>query len=833
MYEIYNIVKKGEENPPFSIARTNDYFKYPKVNLLLGDYDYDESMPNHMKINTPEELYNFLLLILPEDFKKVECLIGYGSSYGIKNSNGEVVNSSNSFHAYWLNSNATEKTVDNLIEYIKRSCILNNLYYLKIFKNGATSLRYAIDLSVLKSALSRLCFEAKPTCKDGLYQDRPQSRFWNINSQETLDLSKVFYDNLPDWKPIYEQLKIDYKEVIQQTKENYKTSKINELVSKDVSLEIATNIVNKQIEKDVLSVKTIIYENDTSYSSIINSLNAINKNIYIKDPIEPEKGLSKAILNTNLIFNASIYSYLHGGKKYILDFELDDIQTILTFYKDNIEFKKIIKELVVYLVTNKKDIYFVEGVSNIIIYFLQNKGTAQIFKEYYDSYYLENKALEILKNYAFIQSTGKVGFIDKTKENLEIFSKPDLKTIFENKKIKTLFSEKSVNPVDVYISSSKREEYHSIVFKEEYKVKKGEYNLFKGFPFKPIKNIDTSFYWNFVKEVIANNDELIYALICSWMAKTIQTPFWKGTALVITGEKGTGKGTFVKTFGSLFGNYYMESADPKRIFTSFNVHLQNCLLLYGNEAFWSGQKADESKLKSLITDIDFVYEVKGSMTYKGENYTHLILDSNSDHVVSVTADERRYIITNTSSKYRGNFEFFKEFNKKIESKEFKESLMYDLMFFDYKPCENYLYKAPIIKAVIDQLINSFDLYEQWWFEVLENGKFKGQIYSLDNDFSIRISNEAFYDSFKSFLKDNTKKSYDNSAVFMKSIKKRFLPSELIIKDTIKSSDGKNAKIIASLDKCRNYFTGKYGVEINSTINEWQANPMPNYIKQGV
>jgi hypothetical protein len=98
--------------------------------------------------------------------------------------------------------------------------------------------------------------------------------------------------------------------------------------------------------------------------------------------------------------------------------------------------------------------------------------------------------------------------------------------------------------------------------------------------------------------------------------------------------------------------------------------------------------------------------------------------------------------------------------------------------------------------------------------------------------SIRISNEALHESFKSFLKVNGKKNYDATATFIKSIKKRFLPSELIIKETIKSQDGKNAKVIASLDKCKAYFSSKYGVEITSAINEWQIITMPNYLKKG-
>lgn len=258
---IYNVVRKGQENPPLTISRSNQYFLYSSTSLLLGDYDQDDVMPLHMIIKTLDEFYYLLIKILPSGFDKVECLIGFGSSFGIKNSNGELVNDSNSFHAYWPNIDITEDTVNNLIEYIKRACIYYQYYYLKIHKDGSASMRYAIDLSVMKSALSRLCFEAKPTCKDGLYQDRPQNLIWNMNSQETLNLSKVFYDHLPDWKPIYEQLKIDNQDLIQQTKEVYKVSKVKELTSKGLTQEVATDIVTKQIEENILSVKTLVEVN--------------------------------------------------------------------------------------------------------------------------------------------------------------------------------------------------------------------------------------------------------------------------------------------------------------------------------------------------------------------------------------------------------------------------------------------------------------------------------------------------------------------------------------------------------------------------------------------
>ena len=258
---IYNVVKKGQEIPPFTISRSNKYFKYSKTSILLGDFDPDKAMPEHMILKSAQDFYNALCKILPAGFNKVECLIGSGSSNGIKNANGALVYDSGSMHAYWVNSNATEENINKLIEYIKRACVLHNLYYLKIFKDGGVGMRYTLDTSVLKSALSRLVFEAKPVCKDGLYQDRPTSSIWNQGNKETLDLSKISYNHLPNWEPIYEQLKIQKKELIIEIKEKYKALKIKELVNFGLTQEIAINMVDKYLEEGLLSVKTTVEVN--------------------------------------------------------------------------------------------------------------------------------------------------------------------------------------------------------------------------------------------------------------------------------------------------------------------------------------------------------------------------------------------------------------------------------------------------------------------------------------------------------------------------------------------------------------------------------------------
>lgn len=568
-------------------------------------------------------------------------------------------------------------------------------------------------------------------------------------------------------------------------------------------------------------------------TSILQLLTETNKSIYLKDPIEPEKGSSRAVLNTGYLFNAEIFSYLHGGKNYKLSFDMDDIATILDYHKNNNQFEKIIDSLVEYLVSNKIDNKVVKSTSVKIFEFTKNTEFQEYFEHRYDVKYLEDKAFKYLTSFALIRIGGKVGLLDKSSKNLEVISKADAKTLFDNKLIRTLFSKKKHNPIDVFIGSKNREEYSEIVFQDIESTKPHQYNLFRGFPFSPIKKVDTSLFWNFVKEVICNSDELIYAITYSWMAQIIQQPFTKiGTALILTGEKGCGKSTFVKFFGDLFGDYFMQTASAKRMFGDFNAHLQSNLVFYANESFWSGDKASEGKLKNFITEIEFTYEIKGGAVYSGKNYSRLILDSNNDFVVPVTIDERRYIILRVSSKYKANEIYFGELYKLASTKEFKESLMADLMNFDYTPWEKHLRTAPKTEASLEQLLHNMDVYEQWFYDVLENGEFKNCIYYPDNDFSIRISNEAIHQNFMDFAKENGKRIHDSTAIFTKTIKKKFLSDELILSEKIKTIDTKNAKIIASLDKCRAYFTSKYGIEIKSAITQWQVKAVPTYLHQG-
>ena len=107
-------------------------------------------------------------------------------------------------------------------------------------------------------------------------------------------------------------------------------------------------------------------------------------------------------------------------------------------------------------------------------------------------------------------------------------------------------------------------------------------------------------------------DEKVLTYLLCWMARAVQKPNTPGeVAIVLRGGKGTGKTVFADVFGRLFGRHYSAVADAKYIVGNFNAHLRDCVVLFGDEAFWAGDRKHESVLKALITGRTLVIESKG------------------------------------------------------------------------------------------------------------------------------------------------------------------------------------------------------------------------------
>lgn len=823
------IVPKGQEKiEEREISRTNKCFKFSKyATLILFDVDADEnSKLFNLSIDELNEEFN---LLIPE-LRQVEHFIRPSSSSSIYNTvTNEYVYKNNNCHYWFVAENVTDDNLEKFTEYLKRKSFELGKWELKIFKNGSVGDRYLSDVMPLKLLKSGLKFEALPSIEGESLELRPlETKYYNQGSKLALDLSLFDPNTLPDWRPIFNQEKINKRELIEAQKNIYMAEKETELIANGYSQEVAKTLVKRYIEEQLLPVKFFI-NNGSKNMPIINFMLEQDKEIVIADPIEPEKGFGKAIVYLNDIFNAICKSFVHGGIIYIFYFELDDIKRIIDYYFEVAYFEVIIRALIEYLITIKAQKKFVKEVSNLF----KNPEHKDLFEELFDNNYVEKKALEILKDYAVLTLSGKVVLLNTSMNDLDFISISDGRVLFANKKINTYFSKKAINPVDSYIASAKRIDYSKVVFKNPSLTKDGEYNLFDKWPYEPKKVICTRFFWDFVRDIICDGNEEVFEYLMAWMSQKIQDPFSKiGTAICLNGVPGAGKSFFVKTYGSLFGKYFMATSNPKYIFGNFNSQILNKLFVYANESFWSGNKADASKIKALITEIPCVIEQKGIPAFEAENFVSLIMDTNDSFITHVERNDRRLTALTSSSARVGDSNFFEEIHKKTETEAFKQSLMFDLMNYDYKPLLPKIRKSIITNTTIEQIIYSFEPEEQWWYSILQEGVIPNADYCVNPDGTLQIANETMHTSYVDFCSKNKQRYQKHSPAFGTEISKKFFPGKLTVKSNCKFK-GKNGKVYETLKMLREHFTNEYRVpfEQENMEEHWQSNNYSTYISE--
>jgi len=269
-----------------------------------------------------------------------------------------------------------------------------------------------------------------------------------------------------------------------------------------------------------------------------------------------------------------------------------------------------------------------------------------------------------------------------------------------------------------WLEQAARRQYRSIAFSPGRETD-GVYNLWRGFAVEPRPGDRHARFMNHVREDLCSDDPVIYHYLVSWMARAVQKPDAPGeVAVVLRGRKGTGKSLFARTFGALFGRHYWAVSDARHIVGNFNAHLRDCVILFGDEAFWAGDKKHESVLKALITEETFVVERKGFDAEAAPNYVHLIMASNDQWVVPASYDERRFLVLDVSAKHMQDRVYFGAIDADLRAGGLA-NLLYDLQTRDVSAFDHRA--VPATEALQDQKLHSMAVHEEWWFRKLCDG----------------------------------------------------------------------------------------------------------------
>lgn len=268
-----------------------------------------------------------------------------------------------------------------------------------------------------------------------------------------------------------------------------------------------------------------------------------------------------------------------------------------------------------------------------------------------------------------------------------------------------------------WLEHAMRREFDTLIFAPNREVP-GAYNLWQGYACEPVPG-DCSLFLEHMKNIICSGNEEYYTYLLSWMARTVQFPNKSGqSAVILRGKQGTGKSLFVKTFGELFGRHFLQVADAKHLVGSFNAHLRDCVVLFGDEAFYAGDRKHESVLKTLVTEDTIHYESKGIDSEQGRNFVHLVMASNSTWVVPADMDDRRFLVLDVSQDKAGDREYFNALVEQMEAGG-KAALLHHLLNYDITGFQ--VRDVPKTAALHEQKLLSLEPIEEWWYNKLRDG----------------------------------------------------------------------------------------------------------------
>jgi hypothetical protein len=400
----------------------------------------------------------------------------------------------------------------------------------------------------------------------------------------------------------------------------------------------------------------------------------------------------------------------------------------------------------------------------------------------------------------------------------------DFRLLQSNIKIVVGHSKKGVPIIeklgDAWLDSEYRRQYSKIALMPE-GADHSTYNLWRGWTVEPSEEGSCEIFKEHLFNNVCVGDREAFEYLWNWCALTMQRPHQPiGTAIVMRGDRGTGKSTFARIIGELFGQHFLQVTSSRDLTGRFNAHLRDCILLFADEAVWAGSKSEESTLKGLITEPYLSIEGKGRDLYQCRNMLHLIIATNSEWSVPAGLDERRFMAIHVGNAQQQNTSYFKklwhELNTGGKARLLWELLNHNISGFDP-------FKIPQTKELTKQKLLSLDAHNEWWHEKLDNGAVLPTM-SWDEPMPI----QALYLDYVQHCRLTGQRA-PKSVNYLGSKLRQMLPAEPQVTRSRLQHDMEFgiSKLVAgtvqtmwklpNLQECRDFFDKKARAQINWTV----------------
>ena len=368
------------------------------------------------------------------------------------------------------------------------------------------------------------------------------------------------------------------------------------------------------------------------------------------------------------------------------------------------------------------------------------------------------KVVELNKTYAFVVVGGTERIIRLRPDHgpgdlhYDLMKVSAFKRSFPGEFV-PLGEDKSRPLPDVWLDSPFRRSYpYGLGLYPDKDAPPGVFNTWNGFAYVPVKG-DCSLFLAHLRNVVCGGNDEHYEWLMDWCADCVQDPGnLKGTAVVMRGKEGTGKGTFADTMGKLFGAHYVHLIDPSHLLGNFNAHLIDAIFVFADEITWGGNVKTQGKLKGLVTEQQLLGERKGVDAVAYRNFAHVVIATNADWAIPAGSNSRRWFVLEIDDSHANNRAYFHAIYNELNNGGY-EALLYELQ--NRKIARN-LRLAPHTKALAEQRrlsATSRDKFYEFLDHRLEEGHW-GDYTPLHEhpDHGFCLEKAQVYSDYKNFVK---------------------------------------------------------------------------------
>jgi hypothetical protein len=339
----------------------------------------------------------------------------------------------------------------------------------------------------------------------------------------------------------------------------------------------------------------------------------------------------------------------------------------------------------------------------------------------------DKKLYDLNERYAVVQIGKDALILQRSPDDkaYELLTERAFRLLMRNRSVavesKTEGETRQMPLAERWLAWSERAEYPGgLVFKPgEQVVPPQEFNLWRGWNVEPVGPGRCGLFRRHLLTVVCGGNARHYEWLLDWLADIVKHPMRKlGHVVALRGAQGVGKSVVGQVMQRILGVYQVVVEKPEQVVGRFNAHMERCLLVQAEEAFWGGDKRARGVLKHLVTSPTLLIERKGIDAVSRPNYTRLLITSNEDWVWPTELGDRRLVIFDVKPTYRGDVRYFDALFAEIDDGGAAAFLRFLLA---RKIDAQRLKVPPTTRALEDQAVLTMPADEAWLRRLLIEG----------------------------------------------------------------------------------------------------------------